>query len=218
MIIVNYFYPIKKQITILLTLKQCRIMKKSTFYNVMSLVLMTLMLLSCDSCKDEEEVDFTFAYICSKDLLKQVVPVISYTDENGSPQTVKLTEEIMEDSSTTNIENDGARISIKGAGNYCWQRTLHFDSFGVSREMTVTYKRRTDAEDMADNSYKFDHALICNIFVESEKVHVNDIETTLSLGVTLGGTAAQQYIQKLLTQKDYRKVAVDNGGKTTREK
>ena len=191
-------------------------MKKSTFYNVMSLVLISLMLQSCPD--PEEDVDFTFAYICSKDLLKQVVPVISYTDEDGSPQTVELTEDIMETSSSTNIENNGVKISITGAGNYSWQKKIHFDSFGVSREMTVTYKRRTDAEDIADKSYVFNHALICNIYAESENVHVNDIEATTSVGITLGGTAAQQYIQKLLTQKDYRKVTVDNGGKATREK
>ena len=192
-------------------------MKKNTFYNVMSIALMSLMLVSCKDCKNEE-VDFAFSYTCSKDLLKQVVPVISFTDENGSPQTVELTEEIMNSSSTTTIENGGAKISITGAGEYNWQRTLHFNSFGVSRDVTVTYKKRSDAEDMADKSYIFKHALICNIFAKSDDVNTDDIESTISVGVTFAGAAAQQYIQELLAQKDYRKVTVDNSGKSTREK
>lgn len=99
---------------------------------MLMMFLLSLMLVSCDSCEDKK-VDVVFTYTCTSDLLKQVVPVISYTDKNGTRQIVELTEEMMVNSSTTNVKHDGTTVSVTGLGNYSWQNSVHFDDFGVAK-------------------------------------------------------------------------------------
>lgn len=182
------------------------------------MVLMSMMLVSCDCCEEEKTVDFDFTYTCSEDLLKQVTPVISYTDENGTPQTLELTPDMLSETNTTSVEHKGFTMTVQGKEGYVWQKSLHFDDFGVSSEMTVSYILRPDAEEITDKSYVFMHDLACSILAQSDHVNTVDTELTMTVGVQLGADAAKQYIQELLTQKDHRRVTVDKDGKSIREK
>ena len=133
-------------------------MKKSCFMTMLCALLMCIGLFSCE--KDEvitevpepapEEptpelvqahyVDITYTLNCSEDLLKYVIPQVTYMGDDGKEVTVQIT-----DTDWMQINND-ARFGVtfgdgssSSANIMTWTRKLHWEEFPVDDEIIVLF-------------------------------------------------------------------------------
>ena len=138
-------------------------MKKSCFMTVLCASLMCIGLFSCE--KDEvitevpeptpEEpapepepahyVDIAYTLNCSEDLLKYVIPQVTYMGDDGKEVTVQIT-----DTEWTQM-NNGAHFDVtfgdglsSSANIMTWTRKLHWEEFPVDDEITVSYIPKAD--------------------------------------------------------------------------
>ena len=138
-------------------------MKKSCFMTMLCASLMCIGLFSCE--KDEvitevpeptpEEptsepepahyVDIAYTLNCSEDLLKYVIPQVTYMGDDGKEVTVQIT-----DTGWMHMNNDahfevtfGDGLS-SSANIMTWTRKLHWEEFPVDDEIIVSYVPKAD--------------------------------------------------------------------------
>ena len=138
-------------------------MKKSCLMALLCTSLMCMGLLSCE--KDEvvtevpeptpevptsepepaHYVDITYMLNCSEDLLKYVIPQVTYMGDDGQEVTVQIT-----DTEWTQMNNDahfdvtfGDGLS-SSANIMTWSRQLHREEFPVDDEIIVSYIPKAD--------------------------------------------------------------------------
>ena len=182
-------------------------MKKSCFMTMLCALLMCMGLFSCE--KDEvitevpeptpEEpapepepahyVDITYTLNCSEDLLKYVIPQVTYMGDDGKEVTVQIT-----DTDWMQINNDACFGVTFGDGSsssaniMTWTRKLHWEEFPVDDEIIVSYVPKTDMPEYEKTSVDLfygDYSIAYHFVDEengsiiSQKDETGDISYTL---------------------------------------
>lgn len=163
------------------------------------------------SCEDDDEsVDIYYTLCCSEDLLDFVVPVVSYTDENGAEQSITLSDEYWRQEQ----DGDDGDSSTEAQNYKYWRKHLHFDCFGVSSKAVVRYMPKSTAGDFEKLMYVFVHYLNCGYQVKSNSVQSQKIALDTSEDILIGKDekGVQEYIDNLVNTPDEVCFSVDKKG------
>ncbi|MCD8237149.1 MAG: hypothetical protein LUD00_11020 [Prevotellaceae bacterium] len=178
---------------------------KKLFY-----VLWVVLIPALCSCEDDDEsVDIYYNLCCSKDLLDFVVPVVSYTDENGTEQSMTLSDEYWKQEQDV---DDGDSNTESQKYKY-WSKHIHFDCFDVSSKAVVRYMPKSTAEDFGKSIYLFVHRLNCSYQVTSKSIQNQNIVLDFSRDILIGEKDVQEYIDSLVNTPDEVRFSVDKNGK-----
>lgn len=168
------------------------------------------------SCEDDDEsVDIYYTLCCSEDLLDFVVPVVSYTDENGAEQSITLSDEYWRQEQ----DGDDGDSSTEAQNYKYWSKHLHFDCFGVSSKAVVRYMPKSTAGDFGKSINVFVHHLNCGYQVTSNSVQTQKIALDTSKDILIGKdeNGVQEYIDNLVNTPDEVRFSVDKKGNVVEE-
>lgn len=186
---------------------------KNIIKTLLYLAFLPLLLTACCDEEDTETVTFNYALTCSPDLLKFVIPIVTYLDENMTEQTLTLTDSDWRESTTT-TEVNGKKVT-----SLVFSKTVKLSEFDVKGKMEVKYKPKENNEFENGVLYAFQHSLTCDIEVDSDKLHASYTDFSMSLGITgYTGEEAKTYIENLATTPDKVTASVDKNGNVESEK
>ena len=166
---------------------------KKKIYDVINIVLLSMMLVSCDCCEDSY-VNIEYNLVCSSALLEYAVPQVTYTGSDGVPVTFTIPESAWEEAKdnknqTFVIEINGDTIS-KSGNLVQWKYPVRYDDFSVvDDEMTVIYIPKPDIP-TGKTAAAFPHQLSAKIDIryedgnESHPIEI-DQSTSINIGETL---------------------------------
>ena len=116
---------------------------KRKICDVTNIVLLSMMLVACDSCKEDPYIDIDYQLDCPSVLLEYATPQVTYKGNNGAPITFTIpgsewTE--TDDYAKTTIVIDGDTI-ISGANKKMrWTKQVQYVNVPiVDDEITVVY-------------------------------------------------------------------------------
>lgn len=121
----------------------------------------------------ESSINYTLTI--SPDLLKFVIPQVSYIDENGNLVTLTGVEEldgkVIENQAETSHKSDDAEIYasgwtqqvVTGTDYKCWTFQVKFKRLNFHSYMGVKYLRNDFVEDTDGNAYDFHHSINTSI-------------------------------------------------------
>lgn len=160
-------------------------------------------------------IDYSASF--TKDLLDFVTPVISYTDMNGTHETV------IPDSDCTYQEPEftvGGEV-VKGTPYYCWKKKIILKDIPVENTVTVKYVRKNSAVFDDSKSYRFAHYLsVGSVFAAKGNAMLLNTYTEITIGgktETYAGQNAEDYIDALCQMQDKLKISIDDNLVVTKE-
>lgn len=169
------------------------------------------------SCKQDPSVTFAYTITSSEDLLNYLIPVVTYSDANGQIITDTINKQEWRKSNSEGISTtiNGVTQTVKGLGEYYWQKRVHFDALSVSSDMSLKYIPQLTPDNNTEATV-FTSSLTCLIGIESEDDGINtaysDTNTSFSLTVKEDSIVSTviQAISSLTLSKRY---FVDGDGK-----
>lgn len=188
-------------------------MKRMSFIKKLFYVLLVVLIPALCSCEDDDEsVDLHYTLCCSEDLLDFVVPVVSYTDENGTEQSITLSDEYWKQEQDGDVD-DGDSSTESQKYKY-WSKHIHFDCFGVSSKAVVRYMPKSTTGDFGKSIYVFVHHLNCGYQVTGNSVQNQKIALDTSKDILIGinKKGVQEYIDNLVNTPDEVRFSVDKKG------
>ncbi|MCM1108920.1 MAG: hypothetical protein NC388_07680 [Clostridium sp.] len=106
--------------------------------------------------------------------------------------------------------NDNTENSSTPRNRY-WSKRLHFDSFGISSHISVSYIIKDEVPE--EKVYHFLHYVSGGGEAQSDRKQIQDISLNLTdEDVIIGNTAVKQYIDELVNTPDQLQCTVNNDG------
>lgn len=173
-------------------------------------LILSMMLLSCEEVVVQKipknEVTFTFTLYCSEDLLKFVIPTITYVDADGAETVEELKLEQFSKKDTMRL------AGLDEAIVYKWMKVITIsETKPAQRDMLVEYKIRGDAPVIdSDETYMMIHQL------EGGYKKVDGVSVTYDVStyfeVTIDGDSSTKipgkkmliYLENLISTPDYK--------------
>ena len=187
----------------------------------------------------ETETSISYTLTISPDLLKFVIPQVSYVDEDGILVTItgvedldgKVIENSAEVSSDGSYASSWSSVVITGTGYKCWTIRMKFKHLGFHSHMSVKYLRKDFTEDTAGKVYDFHHDINTSVnatkitkttkgWFGGESVDVSsyaDSHVSITIGDYHTGDDVDEYISNLLLNPDKVGYYVDKNGDITRK-
>ena len=178
---------------------------------------------------DETETSITYTLTLSPDLLKFVVPQVSYVDENGNIVTVTGIEELdnMVIENSTEIKKNGSsvgawnKVVVSGTGYKCWIIKMKFNRLDFHSFMNVKYIRNEFTEDTNGKVYDFHHNIETSISsvtkTKNDLIVYQDTHVSVTLTEYHWGDNLQKYLDNLVQNPDKAGYYVDGEGHVTRK-
>lgn len=207
--------------------------------NIFAIAIMGNTMCSCSEDIDvQTETNISYIITMSPDLLKFVIPQVSYVDENGVLVTItgveELDKQVLENSAEVTSGGNYAGVwsstTITGTGYKCWTVNMKFKRLGFHSRMSVKYIRNDFTEDTTSNLYDFHHNINTNVTATKitktskglfggETIDVSayaDSHITLSNEYHYGDNV-EDYLNALSTHPDKAGYYVDENGDITRK-
>lgn len=171
------------------------------FIAIIIAVASTSMLTSCEpDTPKNESVDIIYTLIISKDLMDNVNPEVTYTDERGVMAKIDI------------IESDWQMVTMDGIEIYKWVKNIHYNFYGVSNNISVTYKPKGEIYANIDSklTYIFCHGLNCYAKADG-RTETGDGGMSLSK-IQVTGANIRDYIITLKENSDAASCTIDSNG------
>lgn len=181
---------------------------------------------------DVKDSYLTVPYVLqmSEDLLQFVTPELTYTDSEGKTRTTTLAYEDFthSDSVTYSYTHNGVEAYHTYLPYAKYRFKQRYYSLPTTTEVTVKYIPKNNA-DLSRNDYEFAHGIdresATGVIYRDDGVHlIMESYFSLSINIDISGSDTKtkddyrQYIEKLSTSPDVRKLSIDENGHIEEEK
>lgn len=159
-----------------------------------------------DETSQKKSVEIRYTLFCGSNLLKYVIPEVTYTGENGNEQTFALSESDWEEDVYTTTSS-GEKECVQ----YKWSKIVYFKQYSTSGRIAVNYIPQIAYEDMPYSSDKLGHEVYIS---KGREIIFNFSDHTI---IGINSPAVANFIEKLSQTPDIKTFTIDDDGEVTIE-